>query len=330
MLASHADGYMEVPWCREWLICHLNVVTQTARHFLTWALTSLALYTLLLDGRKPNVTAAYSHALTHALSMWRNLTIWQPMHLLTGWFALLPAEGNHVMYDRTMVLILSARKNELARSFRQLNREKIIQAARRCDIQWEFNPPLASHHGGAWEHMIRTIRCVLYAILHRSPRLSDDVLATVFCEAENIVNSRPLTKCSDNVLDCDPLTPNHLLVLKGNYSFPWTNLKDGNMYQRKWRYVQHFVRLFWSRWTREYLPELHRRQKWQQEMPNVQKGDIVMILDENSPRGSWPIGRVDDVMTGRDGLVRSVRLSTRSTTLVRPITQIVLLEGVNA
>ena len=211
-----------------------------------------------------------------------------------------------------------------------MNREKIIQAARRCDIQWEFNPPLASHHGGAWERMIRTIRRVLYAILHRSPRLSDDVLATVFCEAENIVNSRPLTKCSDNVLDCDPLTPNHLLVLKGNYSFPWTNLKDGNMYQRKWRYVQHFVRLFWSRWTREYLPELHRRQKWQQEMPNVQKGDIVMILDENSPRGSWPIGRVDDVMTGRDGLVRSVRLSTRSTTLVRPITKIVLLEGVNA
>ena len=261
MLASHADGYMEVPWCREWQICHLNVVNQIVRHFRTWALTSLALFPLLLDGRKPNVTAAYIHTLFNSRAIHvEKLDDLTTDAFINGLVRFVARRGQprHVRSDNGTNLV--GAKNELARSFRQLNRKKIIQAARRCDIQWEFNPPLASHHGGAWERMIRTIRRVLYAILHWSPRLSDDVLATVFCEAENIVNSRPLTKCSDNVLDCDPLTTNHLLVLKGNYSFPWTNLKDGNMYQRKWRYVQHFVQLFWSRWTREYLPELHRRQ----------------------------------------------------------------------
>ena len=216
--------------------------------------------------------------------------------------------------------------NELARSFKQLSRDKIIQAARRRDIEWVFNPPLASHHGGSWERMIRTIRRVLYAILHSSVRLSDDVLNTVFCEAENIVNSRPMTKVSDDATDSEPLTPNHLLMLKGNFSYPWTNVKDGNMYQRKWRHVQYFANLFWKRWVREYLPELHRRQKWLNEMPNVRKDDVVLIMDENSPRGSWPLARVNDVITGRDGLVRSVKLETKSTKLVRPITKIVSLE----
>ena len=216
--------------------------------------------------------------------------------------------------------------NELARSFKQLSRDKIIQAARRRDIEWVFNPPLASHDGGSWERMIRTIRRVLYVILHSSPRLSDDVLNTVFCEAENIVNSRPMTKVSDDTTDSEPLTPNHLLMLKGNFSYPWTNVKDGNMYQRKWRHVQYFANLFWKRWVREYLLELHRPQKWLNKMPNVRKDDVVLIMDENSPRGSWPLARVNDVITGRDGLVRSVKLEIKSTKLVRPIIKIVSLE----
>ena len=216
---------------------------------------------------------------------------------------------------------------ELARSFRQLNRDAIIQAARRREIEWVFNPPLASHHGGLWERMIRTIRRVLYAILHNSDRLSDDVLATVFCDVENIINSRPITKCSDDIGDNEPLTPNHLLVLKGNYSFPWTNPRDGNLYQRKWRHVQHFVNLFWKRWLKEYLPELQNRQKWQNVMPNVRVGDVVLMIDENAPRNSWPMGRVCDVTSGRDGLVRSVVVATKSARFTRPITQIVMLES---
>ena len=75
--------------------------------------------------------------------------------------------------------------------------------------------------------MIRTIRRVLYAILHSSVRLSDDVLNTVFCEAENIVNSRPMTKVSDDATDSEPLTPNHLLMLKGNFSL---DKREGRKY----------------------------------------------------------------------------------------------------
>ena len=218
-------------------------------------------------------------------------------------------------------------RNELDRSFRQLNRDDVIRAARRRNIEWVFNPPLASHHGGLWERMIRTMRRVLFAILNSSTRLTDDVLTTVFCEAENIINSRPITKCSDDANDLEPLTPNHLLVLKGNYSYPWTNPNEGNLYQRKWRAVQCYVNTFWKRWLREYLPDLQRRQKWQDVKPNIRIGDMVLLIDDNAPRGAWPLGRVSEVNSGRDGLVRSVRLVTKSGQLVRPITKVVLLEN---
>ena len=105
-------------------------------------------------------------------------------------------------------------------NFRLLHHESVIQAARRREVEWVFNPPLASHHGGLWERMIQTIRRVLYAVLHHSSRLSDDVLTTVFCESENLVYSCPITKCSSDASDDESLTPNHLLIMNGNYSHP--------------------------------------------------------------------------------------------------------------
>ena len=85
---------------------------------------------------------------------------------------------------------------------------------------------------------------------------------------------------------------------------------------------------FWKRWVKEYLIELNRRQKWLEKKPNLGVGDVVLIMDENVPRGAWPLGRVVDVNVGRDGLVRSVRLRTKTTYLVQwPITKLVVLES---
>ena len=46
--------------------------------------------------------------------------------------------------------------------------------------------------------MIRTIRKVLMAVIP-SASMTDDVLQTMFCEVEKIVNGRLLTKCSADV-----------------------------------------------------------------------------------------------------------------------------------
>ena len=83
---------------------------------------------------------------------------------------------------------------------------------------------------------------------------------------------------------------------------------------------------FWRKWLKEYLPELQRRHKWLESRKNVKPGDLVLIVDENTPRSLWPLGIIVDVKYSRDGLVRTVRVRTKSTVLTRPVTKIVLLE----
>ena len=46
------------------------------------------------------------------------------------------------------------------------------------------------------------------------------------------------------------------------------------------------------------------------------------------PRGCWPLGLVTEMNVGRDDLIRSVKVKTKLTITTRPITKIVLLEGV--
>ena len=156
--------------------------------------------------------------------------------------------------------------------------------------------------------------------------ISDEVLETFFCEAESIVNGRPLTKVSTDVNDMAPLTPNHLLLMKEGPKAPAGNYSKAEMYRRRWKFVQHLAHQFWIRWLREYLPELQRRNKWYKKRRNVEIGDLVLIADENTPRGLWPLGRVVSVNEGRDGLVRSARVKTKASELVRPVTKLVMLE----
>ena len=56
--------------------------------------------------------------------------------------------------------------------------------------------------------MIRTVRRVMVAVLNSNTRMTDEILHTVLCAVENIVNSRPITKCSDDIDDNTALTPN--------------------------------------------------------------------------------------------------------------------------
>ena len=51
-------------------------------------------------------------------------------------------------------------------------------------------------------------------------------------------------------------------------------------------------------------------------------GDVVLVVDQNAPRGKWHLGRVEEVFQGQDGRVRVVQVSTRGQTFIRPITRL--------
>ncbi|XP_074661512.1 uncharacterized protein LOC141914144 [Tubulanus polymorphus] len=184
---------------------------------------------------------------------------------------------------------------ELEAALKDLDGEKIESELAKIGVRWELNPPTASHFGGIWERLIRSVRKVLHGLIkEHSDRLDDETLSTLMCEVECILNNRPLTKPTGDVNDPPPLTPNHLLLGRGiSCDAPGLFVKKDLYVKRRWRCVQYLVDQFWSRWLVEYLPLLQLRQKWQTDSgdPNLQIGDVVLLTDGGA-RNSWAMGKV--------------------------------------
>ena len=196
------------------------------------------------------------------------------------------------------------------------------------EVKWTFNPPCGSHHGGVWERMIRTVRKVLCS-LTKQQTLTDESLQTLFCEVESIVNSRPITMVTYDVNDVEALTPNHMLLLNTKPQLPPTVTSDSDTYaRRRWRQVQYLSDVFWSRWVKEYLPQLQARQRWVSPRRNIKVDDVVVLVDEHAPRNSWLLGRVLQTRPDRKGFVRQCEVKTRTGVFLRPVSKLCLiLEG---
>ena len=236
-------------------------------------------------------------------------------------------------------------KSELENAVAEMDEARIhnFLLDRGCDwFKFKMNPPSASHMGGVWERQIRSVRAILCALLQSSgQQLDDELLRTFMCEAEAIVNSRPLT--TDGLTtpsSPEPLTPNHLLTMKANVLLPPPgDFKRADLYPRKrWRGVQHLANEFWNRWKKDFLQSLQERQKWNRVRPNIQTNDIVLLKDDNLPRNQWQLARVVETEPDSDGLVRKVKIMVAdrssdqsgqrvkpASMLERPIQKLVLL-----
>ena len=218
-------------------------------------------------------------------------------------------------------------ERELRESLQQLNFDSVDAFLSQRSVQWKFNPAGASHMGGAWERLIRSVRRTLQSVMTEQVT-SDDALTTLFCLTENIINSRPLTTVSDDPNDFEALTPNHLLLLRPMPQLPPGVFEPKDCYVRKrWRQVQYLVDVFWRRWLHEYMPLIQLRSKWTAKRENLSVGDVVLIVDYAVPRNQWRLGRVSTVRVGTDGLVRSAEVRTNTATITRPIHKLCYLEG---
>ena len=127
---------------------------------------------------------------------------------------------------------LKGGNREISEAVRQWNLNQLHEFLLQREIRWHFNPPRASHMGGVWERQIRSVRKVFAAVL-KEQTLTDEGLHTLLCEAEAIINGRPLTKLSEDNRDVSVLTPNHLLLLRSNSCFPPGVFSKADSYSKK-------------------------------------------------------------------------------------------------
>ena len=216
--------------------------------------------------------------------------------------------------------------NEIRRSIQELDQEKIIGRLTPLGITWHFNPPAAPHMGGCWERLVRSVKTALKSTLkQQAPR--EEVLLTLLNEAESLINSRPLTYVPLDFEDQESLTPNHFLLGTSSQYQPSGEFSDNDLCSRKkWRLAQRLSEHFWSRWVREYLPTLTRRSKWTKRKENLKTGDVVIVADPSSPKGSWPKGIVTETHCGPDGQVRVATVKTTAGIYKRPIHKLCVLD----
>ena len=112
---------------------------------------------------------------------------------------------------------------------------------------------------------------------------------------------------------------------------------DSTQLTKRMKYLNNTLNHFWNRWRSEYLSELREahchsvRRNATVKHPVLSVGEVVIVHDERLPRGLWKLGRIQEVMKGRDGQVRgaTVRMANRDRQQVllhRPIQLLYPLE----
>jgi len=195
-------------------------------------------------------------------------------------------------------------------------------------IEFRFNVPVAPHWGGVFERLVQSLKKSLRATLARQ-RASLEEFRTVLCNAEMIVNSRPLTSVSDDINDPLPITPAHLVLGRALQQIP-DNLGKDDINTRiavQWKERQRLTQEFWGRWRKEYLVTLQTSQKWLQLGHAPKIGEVVLMEDTPKSRMMWPIVAIKELHLGRDGLIRSASFFCKGKMFTRDLRHLYRLEG---
>ncbi|XP_055936594.1 uncharacterized protein LOC129966206 [Argiope bruennichi] len=207
---------------------------------------------------------------------------------------------------------------------RSLDWSRIVENGAINRIKWKFNPPTAFWWGGWWERLIRVMKNVLKRVLGHA-FLSYEEMITVLCDCESIINSRPLTYISERDTDFVPLSPSLFLQDIREVGVPDCDAADHKSLSKRIKYRLALQKDLRKRFRSEYLGSLIQRPKLQNKSI-ISVGDVVLVGNDNQKRINWPLGRVTEIIPGKEGITRLVRLKTALGEILRPIQRLFPLE----
>ena len=193
-------------------------------------------------------------------------------------------------------------------------------------IKWSFIVELSPWMGGFYERMVGSSKTALKKAIGQK-LLTPIQLQTYLTETEAILNTRPLVYIGEDLNDGTIITPSHFLSPNTKTGVPTLEEEeeindptyvDGKMESKevlleKWKTGQRMLEAFWKIWRNDYLLNLRERSKTHLTAPRIQAhekpnvGDIVQ-LKEDSPRGSWKLGKITELITSSDGNIRSAKV----------------------
>ena len=212
-----------------------------------------------------------------------------------------------------------------AKTFRSASRDirKIMQSDKVMryltdnHITWNFITERAPWWGGGfWKRMVKVVKQPLKKTVGRTT-LNYDELQTTMVEIEAIVNARPLTYVYDDEESIStPLTPSHLLNGRRITSAPSNQhfevVSVNKTLTKRAKHHQLLLHQFTKRWQHEYLLSLrehaNERCKKQNKESPISVGDIVIVKSDLKKRTFWKLAKVEELLPGRDGQIRSAKV----------------------
>ena len=77
---------------------------------------------------------------------------------------------------------------------------------------------------------------------------------------------------------------------------------------------------------REYLPTLLPRGKWSADTPSLGVGDIVLVMNAQTPRNVWRKGVIISVFPGVDGVVSVAKIKIAYGETIRPVHKLIVIK----
>lgn len=194
--------------------------------------------------------------------------------------------------------------------------------------EWKFIAPRGPWWGGFYERLVKSVKTALKKSLG-SRSLTRTELETTLHECEACINSRPLTFVGDDLDSGQPLTPAHFLVGRGALYQPAGSqeyqVSTAQELVSRLEVRDLMLNRFWSVWNSEYVRNLPTC-TGSKARGELLEGSIVLVQGEGSTRMHWPLGIIEKVFPGIDGIVRTVQVRTAKGLLIRPIQRIHDLE----
>ena len=118
----------------------------------------------------------------------------------------------------------------------------------------------------------------------------------------------------------------HVRIIKVVPEMESHRVEDGDLRKRA-KFLMRCKDAVWKTWTNEYVRGLRERHIMLKGKPFVLSvGDVVIIKSDERNRGEWPLGIVETLYEGKDGVVRAVRLRAGKSFMERPVQHLYPLE----
>jgi hypothetical protein len=192
--------------------------------------------------------------------------------------------------------------------------------AEQAGIKWHLTPPLAPHHGGIYETMVKAAKRALKSI-QTDRNLDMDEFRTLVSRATALINGRPIKRIVDNV-STRILTPNHFLI--GNLGGAVTTEKLTPL--NRWKLINSLQHELWEDFESHYMADLKRLRRWKIVRPEVELDQIVLELIPGIGTGRWKLAKVVELIPSKDGKIRKVKIQNSSGIYERAITNLCPLE----